>query len=164
MLYSCSYILSISLSTYQYYCQREKQSIKKKKTVNPKEYTKNMPGFSTFTVFTAGLAALSSLASAYTQPKGASPSGNSIYEPGLNSLVPVGKAFTITWEPTTKGAVSLLLCKGPSTNCVITQTLADSIENSGSFSWTPSSDLAPSQPTGYGIQLVVEGTGQYQCM
>ena len=118
---------------------------------------------STYALLTAGLAAFAPLASAYTTPVGDSPSGNAIYEPGLNSVVTAGKAFTITWEPTTNGSISLLLCKGPSTNCVITSTLADSIENSGSYSWTPSTDLAPSQPTGYGIELVVEGTGEYQC-
>ena len=118
---------------------------------------------STFALFTAGLAAMTPFVAAYTQPQGDSPSGNAISQPGLNSVVPAGQAFTITWEPSTKGKVSLLLCKGPSTNCVITSTIADSIENSGTYAWTPSTDLAPSQPTGYGIELVVEGTGEYQC-
>lgn len=113
------------------------------------------------TLFTAGLAAFAPLASAYTQPKG-DPSGNAIYEPGLNSIVPVGKPFSITWEPTTEGKISLVLLHGPSTNVVPIATIAESIDNSGSYSWTPSTSLAPNN-TYYGIELIVEGTGQYQC-
>lgn len=115
------------------------------------------------TIFTAGLVALAPLASAYTQPKGDSPSGNAVYTPTLDALVLAGSPYNITWDPTTTGEISILLCKGPSTNCVITATLADSIKNVGYYLWTPSTDLEPSQPTGYGIELVVEGTGEYQC-
>ena len=113
------------------------------------------------TLFTAGLAAFAPLASAYTTPTG-DPSGNAIYEPGLNSIVPVGKPFTITWDPTTEGNVSLVLLHGPSSNCVPIQTIAESIENSGSYDWTPSTDLAPNK-TYYGLELIVVKTGQYQC-
>lgn len=112
-------------------------------------------------LFTAGLAAFGPLASAYTTPKG-DPTGNAIYEPGLNSIVPVGKPFTITWEPDTEGTVSLVLLHGPSTNCVPIKTIVEGINNTGSYDWTPSTDLAPNK-TYYGIELVVDGTGQYQC-
>ncbi|KAL1297562.1 hypothetical protein AAFC00_006129 [Neodothiora populina] len=116
----------------------------------------------TLTLFTAGLAVFGPVVSAVYTAKGDTPSGNAIYEPGLNSVVPAGKPFTITWDPTTKGKVSLTLCHGPSTNCVTVKTIADSIDNSGNYDWTPTSDLEPSQPTGYGIQLVAEdGTYQY---
>ncbi|KAG9833071.1 hypothetical protein KCU98_g12494, partial [Aureobasidium melanogenum] len=111
-------------------------------------------------LFTAGLAAFAPLASAYTTPKG-DPTGNAIYEPGLNSIVPVGKPFTITWEPDTKGTVSLVLLHGPSTNCVPIHTIVEGIDNTGSYDWTPGTDLAPNK-TYYGIELVVDGTGQYQ--
>lgn len=116
--------------------------------------------FSRIAILTAGAAAL---ASAYTTPKGDTPEGNAVYTPGLHEVVPAGSAYNITWDPTTTGKISVLLCKGPSTNCVITATLADSIANNGYYVWTPSTDLEPSQPTGYGLELVVEGTGQYQC-
>jgi hypothetical protein len=113
-------------------------------------------------LFTAGLAAFAPLTSAYTTPKG-DPTGNAIYEPGLNSIVPVGKPFTITWEPDTKGKVSLVLLHGPSTNVKPIQTIVESIDNTGSYEWTPDTHLAPNK-TYYGIELVVDGTGQYQCM
>ncbi|KAG9672539.1 hypothetical protein KCU99_g583, partial [Aureobasidium melanogenum] len=111
-------------------------------------------------LFTAGLAAFAPLASAYTTPKG-DPTGNAIYEPGLNSIVPVGKPFTITWQPDTEGTVSLVLLHGPSTNCVPIHTIVEGINNTGSYDWTPDTSLAPNK-TYYGIELVVDGTGQYQ--
>ncbi|THX32422.1 hypothetical protein D6D10_08108 [Aureobasidium pullulans] len=111
-------------------------------------------------LFTAGLAAFAPLVSAYTTPKG-DPTGNAIYEPGLNSIVPVGKPFTITWEPDTKGKVSLVLLHGPSTNVKPIATIVESIDNTGSYDWTPDTGLAPNK-TYYGIELIVEGTGQYQ--
>ncbi|RHZ63627.1 GPI anchored serine-threonine rich family protein [Aspergillus thermomutatus] len=105
---------------------------------------------------------LAALAMASTQADySQSPSGNAIVKPGLNELVPAGKPYTIEWDPTTKGPVSLVLLRGPSTNVVPIETLADSIPNSGSFSWTPSTSLEP-DTTHYGIMLVVESTGQYQ--
>jgi hypothetical protein len=113
-------------------------------------------------LFTAGLAAFAPLASAYTTPKG-DPTGNAIYEPGLNSIVPVGKPFTITWQPDTKGKVSLVLLHGPSTNVQPIHTIVEGIDNTGSYDWTPDTSLAPNK-TYYGIELIVDGTGQYQCM
>jgi hypothetical protein len=113
-------------------------------------------------LFTAGLAAFAPLASAYTTPKG-DPTGNAIYEPGLNSIVPVGKPFTITWQPDTKGTVSLILLHGPSTNVKPIQTIVEGIDNTGSYDWTPDTNLAPNK-TYYGIELIVDATGQYQCM
>lgn len=117
--------------------------------------------FSLFSLFTAGLACLVPFASAYTKPVGDSPKGNPIYEPGLNSIVPAGENFTVTWDPTTEGTVTLVLLKGPSTNAVPQYAIAEKIKNSGSYVWTPSTDLAP-QDTGYGIQLIVDSNGQYQ--
>lgn len=56
-----------------------------------------MSDFSLFSLFTAGLAFASGV-SAWTKPVGATPEGNPISQPGLNSLVPAGKPFTVTWE------------------------------------------------------------------
>jgi len=89
------------------------------------------------------------------------PSGNPIASPGLDELVPVGKPYTISWNPTTPGKVSILLLRGPSTNVVPIATLADSIPNSGHFQWTPSKALE-ADVSHYGLQIIVEGTGQYQ--
>ncbi|KAF7166275.1 hypothetical protein CNMCM5623_000032 [Aspergillus felis] len=105
---------------------------------------------------------LAALAMAATKPDYThDASGNPILKPGLNEQVPAGKPYTIEWQPTTTGPISLVLLRGPSNNVLPIATLADSIPNSGSFSWTPSTSLEP-DTTHYGLMLVVEGTGQYQ--
>lgn len=116
-----------------------------------------------FSLFTAGLAALAPLASAYTTPTGDGPKGNPIAQPGLNTIVPVGESFSITWDPTTEGTVSLVLLKGPAENLIPVYAIAEKIQNSGSYSWDPKSTLEPSEGAqGYGIQLIDDKTGQYQ--
>ncbi|GIK02249.1 hypothetical protein Aspvir_006298 [Aspergillus viridinutans] len=111
---------------------------------------------------TVAISALVAMASAYTQPDYSKPpQGNAILKPGLNEQVPVGKPYTITWDPTTQGPVSLVLLRGPSTNVVPLSTIAEAIPNTGSYSWTPSTELE-NDVTHYGLLLVVEGTGQYQ--
>ncbi|OQO14256.1 hypothetical protein B0A48_01132 [Cryoendolithus antarcticus] len=112
---------------------------------------------SILTVFAAGLA----FASAYTKPTGDAPEGNPISQPGLNSIVPAGENFTVTWKPTTDGTVSLILLKGPATDLKLVYPIAEKIKNSGSFVWDPKTDLEPGT-TGYGIQLIDDATGQYQ--
>lgn len=116
-----------------------------------------------FGLFTAGLACLAPLASAYTTPTGTAPKGNPISQPGLNTIVPVDQSFTITWDPTTEGTVSLVLLKGPAENLIPVWTIAEKVENSGSYTWEPKADLEPSEGAkGYGIQLIDDKTGQYQ--
>ncbi|KAI9727412.1 MAG: hypothetical protein M1834_008418 [Cirrosporium novae-zelandiae] len=112
--------------------------------------------------FTLALLALAGSAFSYTQPKGDSPTGNPIHAPGLNAIVPAGAAYTITWTATeTANNITLLLLRGPSTNCVPIATIVENIENSGSYIWTPSTSLEP-DTTHYGIELIVENTGAYQ--
>ncbi|KAJ5740478.1 Ser-Thr-rich glycosyl-phosphatidyl-inositol-anchored membrane family-domain-containing protein [Penicillium malachiteum] len=114
--------------------------------------------FSTAAVFSA----LAAFASAYTSPEySEDPTGNPILTPGLQQQVPEGKPFEITWTPTTEGKISLVLLEGPSTNMQVLYAIAEDIDNSGSYTWTPSTSLTP-QTTHYGLLLVVEGTGQYQ--
>lgn len=116
-----------------------------------------------FGLFTAGLAAFAPLAAAYTTPTGTGPKGNPISQPGLNTIVPVDESFTITWDPTTDGTVSLVLLKGPAENLIPVYAIAEKIENSGSYTWEPKSTLEPSEGAkGYGIQLIDDKTGQYQ--
>lgn len=108
------------------------------------------------------IAALVSAASALTPADTSkAPEGNPISAPGLNQQVPVGAPFHITWNPTTPGSVSILLLRGPSTNVVPIATIADSVPNNGEFTWTPPTTLE-NDVTHYGIEIVVEGTGQYQ--
>jgi len=113
-----------------------------------------------FALFSA-LAAAFTAVSAVTPPVG-DPKGNAIVKPTLNEIVPVGKAYPITWIPDTEGTVSILLLRGPSTNVVpIGAPIAEGIENSGTFMWTPGPELEPDTER-YGIQLIVDATGQYQ--
>jgi len=127
-------------------------------------------------VFAATLA----VASAYTTPVGLTcpqyfdlrkhtdvlwkvgePTGNPIDKPGLNEQVPAGQPYTITWTPTTQDTVTLLLLRGPSTNVVPLYPIVENIQNTGTYVWTPSTDLQP-DTTGYGIQLICDDTGAYQ--
>ena len=120
-----------------------------------------MSDFSTFSLFTAGLALFAPLTAAWTQPVGDEPKGNAIYQPGLASIVPAGKPFTIEWDPTTKGTVTLVLLKGPSENAVPQYAIAEKIPNDGLYDWTPKKDLEPTEgDTGYGIQLIVDSNGE----
>ncbi|KAI6945499.1 hypothetical protein KC341_g3 [Hortaea werneckii] len=124
--------------------------------------------FSLFSLFAAGLACLVPVTNAYTQPTGSpetnrASQGNAIYTPGSTSVVPAGSPYEITWDPTTSGTVTLVLLKGPSNNAVPQYAIVEGIDNSGSYTWTPSEDLSPTDgPTGYGIELIVDATGQYQ--
>lgn len=120
--------------------------------------------FSLFALFTAGLA-FAPAVSAVATAVGASPSGNAISEPGLNSVVPAGSPYSVTWEPTKDkcATVDLVLLKGPSTNLVPVKTLIEDYPNNGTYVWTPTKDLAP-QTTGYGIQLICDESGAYQCV
>jgi hypothetical protein len=128
------------------------------------------------------ISGFAAIAYAYTQPAGGAPSGNPIIHPGLGELIPAGTTYDITWTPTTPGAfsisqlefrqsfsltinlpgnISLLLLRGPSTNVVPIETIVDSVANTGSYAWNVPSTLEP-DTTHYGVQLIVEGTGQYQ--
>jgi hypothetical protein len=102
-------------------------------------------------------------AAAQIHPAVGDPKGNAITRP-LNEIVPKCEPFTITWEPTTTGTVSVLLLKGPSTNVVkFGPSLAEGIANSGSLAWTPASDLPVTESNqGYGLQIIDDATGQYQ--
>ncbi|KAL4768882.1 Ser-Thr-rich glycosyl-phosphatidyl-inositol-anchored membrane family-domain-containing protein [Aspergillus nidulans var. acristatus] len=116
--------------------------------------------------FSTGLiSALVAMATAYTTPDySVGPSGNAILTPGLQEQVPAGKPYTITWDPTTEGSVSLVLLRGPSTNVQPLYAIAENIGNSGHFEWTPSTELEP-DVTHYGLLLVVESgpnKGAYQ--
>ncbi|OJJ60147.1 hypothetical protein ASPSYDRAFT_150461 [Aspergillus sydowii CBS 593.65] len=116
--------------------------------------------------FTTGLiSALVAVATAYTTPDySKAPSGNPISKPGLQEAVPAGKPYTIQWEPTTEGTVSLVLLRGPSENIQPLYALAENIPNEGTFEWTPSTELEP-DVTHYGLLIVVESganKGAYQ--
>jgi hypothetical protein len=96
--------------------------------------------------------------------------------PKLTSLtfqpVTQGKDFSVTWDPAshpTDGVtVSLVLCHGPGSNCVLADSaIAEGIPAAQkSFDWKVPCDLAPgtqSTATGYGMLIIVDGTGEFQC-
>lgn len=115
-----------------------------------------------FSIFTVLAAVAASVSAAYTPPDYSQPpTGNPIYTPGLEEQVPAGEPYEITWGASTPGKVSLVLLRGPSNNVVPIATIAEAIDNTGSYTWTPSTDLE-GDVIGYGILIVVEGTGQYQ--
>jgi hypothetical protein len=78
----------------------------------------------------------------------------------------------VTWDPAshpTDGVtVSLVLCHGPGSNCVLADSaIAEGIPAAQkSFDWKVPCDLAPgtqSTATGYGMLIIVDGTGEFQC-
>jgi len=110
----------------------------------------------------SAISALAAFVSAYTQPNySQNPSGNPISLPGLGEQVPVGKPYTITWQSTTPGTVSLVLLRGPSNNVTPIQTIVQNIQNTGKYVWTPPTTLQ-NDVSHYGLLLVVDATGQYQ--
>lgn len=115
------------------------------------------------------LTLLATIASAYTPPTTAS--WGPLLFPSLSSPVTQGQSFTVTWDPethpTTDVTVSLVLCHGPSTNCVDSPTAI--VENipaaQKSYSWDVPCSLSPgtaSTDTGYGMLVIVDGTGEFQ--
>ena len=105
------------------------------------------------------VSAFTAVAAAYTSPDySKAPQGNAIRSPTLNEQVPEGKPYTIKWDHDLGNTVSIVLLRGPSTNVVPIQTLAQSIPNSGEFSWTPSTTLTP-DVTHYGLLIIVEDSG-----
>ncbi|KAF8421846.1 GPI anchored serine-threonine rich protein [Tirmania nivea] len=115
-----------------------------------------------FAILSAVISAVAGIASAWTQPVG-DPTGNPITRPSLHEQVTVGEPYTITWEPTLhlEGTVTLLLVKGSSDNVVPQYAIVEKTPNSGKYVWTPDVNL-PDSTEGYGIQLIVDSTGQYQ--
>ncbi|EXJ76747.1 uncharacterized protein A1O5_01255 [Cladophialophora psammophila CBS 110553] len=114
-------------------------------------------------------AGLATLAQAYTAP-GAQTWGP-LLTPDLSNPVTQGEDFTVTWDPenhpTDGVTVSLVLCQGPSTNCVPQDTaIASGIPAAQkSFDWKVPCDLAPgtkNTDTGYGMLIIVDGTGEFQ--
>lgn len=113
--------------------------------------------------FIVSAATFAAFASAYTTPTSqCTDSCNPITKPGLNEVVPAGTAYTISWNPTTTGTVTILLEKGPSTNIIPLYPVAEKIANTGTFTWTPAADLQPTGNSGYGFQLINDADGTYQ--
>lgn len=116
-----------------------------------------------YAILSVVLSTVAGIASAWTQPVG-DPTGNPISKPEYHEKVPCGKPYTITWSPTLHPApetVTLLLVKGPSSNVIPQYAIAEKVPNSGKCVWTPDASL-PDSSEGWGLQLIVDSTGQYQ--
>ncbi|KAK6543686.1 hypothetical protein TWF694_000423 [Orbilia ellipsospora] len=114
-----------------------------------------------FTKVFASLLAVSASVMAYTTPTTFNATSNPIYTPGLGALVPVGQPYQVTWGPTEKGTVSIVLLRGPGSNIKPLYSIADKIANTGSFFWTPKASLEP-DTTHYGLQIIIDSNGEFQ--
>ena len=119
-------------------------------------------------ILAGGLAAI---AQAYTPPI-TNPSWGPLLTPSTDAPVTQGQTFDVTWDPqshpTDGVTVSLVLCRGPSTNCVNSPSaIVEGIPAAQkSYSWSVPCDLAPGThdtDTGNGMLIIVDGTGEFQC-
>ncbi|RAL01548.1 GPI anchored serine-threonine rich family protein [Aspergillus ibericus CBS 121593] len=84
-------------------------------------------------MFYLALSALATLATAAQNPFNV-PDGGYEFE--------AGSPTTLIWDPTTSGTVSLRLQWGAVFTTTTGDSIAESIANSGNFTWTPSASLA----------------------
>lgn len=112
------------------------------------------------TIFTC-LLAISASALAATTPTTFNATSNPVFTPNSGDIVPVGKPYKITWDPTESGTVSIILLRGPSTNILPLYPIVERLKNTGSYTWTPKSDLE-NDKTHYGLQIIIDSNGQYQ--
>ncbi|KAL9132432.1 MAG: hypothetical protein Q9175_006396 [Cornicularia normoerica] len=89
------------------------------------------------------------------------PSCNAIHHPGLHDIIPGGTPYTIRWGNNTGTSISLVLCQGVSTNIQDIGCIVDHIPNTGSFVWTPATDLVPAGNHNYGLKIIAN-TGDFQ--
>lgn len=77
--------------------------------------------------------------------------GNPISAPTAGDTVEAGKPVEIVWNPTTEGDVTLVLRRGDENALETLDTIAEDIENSGTYTWTPSDELVASDD--YAIEI-----------
>ncbi|EME41469.1 hypothetical protein DOTSEDRAFT_135662 [Dothistroma septosporum NZE10] len=109
------------------------------------------------------------LTSAYHQPV-QPPSWGALTRPDTAHPVTKGQPYRITWDykaPTK--TVSLVLCRGPSNNCVSDPEPIEcgkSVDaKQGYLDWTPACFLPPGQAntnSGYGMLVIDDETGEFQ--
>ncbi|CAD6577375.1 MAG: hypothetical protein ASARMPRED_008257 [Alectoria sarmentosa] len=93
------------------------------------------------------------------------PNCNAIHLPGLHDIVPGGTPYTIRWGVSafnnTGTFVSLVLCQGDSLAIKEIDCIVDHTPNTGSFVWTPATDLVPDGNHNYGLKIIAN-TGDFQ--
>ena len=91
--------------------------------------------------------------------------------PDTTHPVTQGQPFKITWDPAghpTKGVtVSLVLCRGPSTNCVLQKkAIVEGVPaRRKQYLWDVPDNLRPAKAgtkNGAGMLIIVDGTGEFQ--
>jgi hypothetical protein len=81
--------------------------------------------------------------------------------PATGEKVPGCKPYTLKWNPTTKGTVSIEIISGASQGTLVpVGKVATGIPNSGSFVWTPEAALGKNAVTGY--KIYDDSTGLFQ--
>ncbi|KAI5817175.1 GPI anchored serine-threonine rich protein [Pyronema omphalodes] len=113
-----------------------------------------------FGIFAIVTALSATAVNAVTQAVG-QPQGNPIHTPGLNHIVEAGKAYDISWTPTSEGTISFVLLRGPGDSVRPIGVIVESIPNTGHYTWTPGTDLED-DVTHYGLQLIQDDTGYFQ--
>lgn len=120
------------------------------------------------------LSTILSLASAYTPVKD-SPTWGALLTPDLTHPITRGEDFVITWDPNYGGTerpvdnvtVSLVLCRGNSNTCAPDKDAIKEGIPAGDkqFTWSVPCDLPVGEQltdTGYGMLIIVDGTGEFQ--
>ncbi|KAK4893137.1 hypothetical protein LTR27_008477 [Elasticomyces elasticus] len=79
-------------------------------------------------------------------------SANPFNVPNGGYSVTAGSPTDLTWNPTTSGTVTLILRSGPSSNLIAGTVIASSIDNSGSYTWTPETSIT--RGSDYTVQIV----------
>ncbi|KFY19702.1 hypothetical protein V493_07857 [Pseudogymnoascus sp. VKM F-4281 (FW-2241)] len=66
--------------------------------------------------------------------------------------IEAGESFTVTWDPTTDGTVTLQLVQGDPGSLNTVSTIEAGITNSGSYTWTPDSSTV--KGSNYALKIV----------
>ncbi|KAK3113312.1 hypothetical protein LTR53_009529 [Teratosphaeriaceae sp. CCFEE 6253] len=66
--------------------------------------------------------------------------------------VTAGQSIDLSWKPTTQGTVTLVLRSGASSDLNVGSVIVSSIDNSGSYTWTPDSTIT--RGSDYTIEIV----------
>ncbi|KAL9066602.1 MAG: hypothetical protein Q9161_007432 [Pseudevernia consocians] len=109
----------------------------------------------------AGLISATDVCAQQAKSSDPTPNCNAINLPGLHDIVPGGAPYTIRWDNNTGNSVSLVLCQGDSSNIQEIGCIVDHLPNSGSFVWTPATDLVPDGNHNYGLKIIAD-TGDFQ--
>lgn len=76
---------------------------------------------------------------------------NAFVSPGFGQVVNVGETVTFTWNPTTGGKVNLILRSGGANDLTVLGPIASGVDNTGSFVWSPDSNLKTN--TDYSVEI-----------